>query len=151
MFEDFAIQGFTPVSAFVGGLLIGLAALWVLVAQGRIAGISGICGGLFGGAGRAEWLWRAAFVVGLLAVGATAELWAGSAVVEYGISRSTAVVVVSGVLVGFGTRLGSGCTSGHGVCGLGRLSLRSAAATCTFMAVGMITAAVVTHALGGTL
>ncbi|MEE2829562.1 MAG: YeeE/YedE family protein [Myxococcota bacterium] len=145
------MQGFTPVSAFGGGLLIGLAALWMLVFQGRVAGISGICGGLFGGSSRAEWSWRVAFVAGLLVVGVTAESWAGPAVLQYGISRSPAALVVAGLLVGFGTRLGGGCTSGHGICGLGRFSLRSAAATGTFMGVGMLTAAVLTHAFGGEL
>lgn len=151
MLENFAIYDFTPLSAFGGGLILGFAALWLLVAQGRIAGISGICAGVLAPSDRSEWAWRAAFVAGLLLVGATASSWAGDGVLNYGLNRSTVAVVVAGLLVGFGTRMGGGCTSGHGVCGLGRLSPRSAAATGTFMGVGVLVAALVTHVFGGAL
>jgi uncharacterized membrane protein YedE/YeeE len=149
--DHFAIHNFTPVSAFAGGLLIGLAALWMLAAQGRIAGISGICAGVMSPAQRSDWGWRAAFLAGLLLVGATGVSWAGEAALTYVISRSSTAVVIAGVLVGFGTRMGGGCTSGHGICGLGRFSPRSALATGAFMAVGMIVATVVTHIFGGAL
>jgi len=151
MLENFAIQNFTPLSAFGGGLILGFAALWLLASQGRIAGISGICGGVLAPADRSQWAWRAAFIAGLLLAGATASSWAGDGVLTYGIDRSTAAVVVAGLLVGFGTRMGGGCTSGHGVCGLGRFSSRSAAATATFMGVGMVVAGLVTHVFGGAL
>jgi len=151
MFEAFAVHNFTPLSAFGGGLLIGLASLWMLAAQGRVAGISGICAGVLAPTERSDWGWRAAFVAGLLLVGASTPSWVGDAALTYGLSRSSLAVVIAGLLVGFGTRLGGGCTSGHGICGLGRFAPRSAVATGTFMGVGMVTAAIVTHVFGGAL
>jgi len=150
MFEDLTIVNFTPTSAFLGGLLIGLAALWMLLLQGRVAGISGMCGTLMARGGRSERGWKTAFIAGLVVAGVVAAKLPGLEM-SYGLSRSTVAIAVAGLLVGFGTRLGSGCTSGHGVCGLGRFSLRSAAATGTFMGVGMATAALVTHVFGGAL
>ncbi|VVD88179.1 YeeE/YedE family protein [Pandoraea cepalis] len=135
---------FTPWTALAGGLLIGVAAVWLMLATGRIAGISGIAGGLLrpraGDVG-----WRIAFVVGLMAAP-----WAYRAVADVPtaqIDASAAMLVAAGVLVGFGTRLGSGCTSGHGVCGLSRLSWRSLVATLCFMAMGFLTVFVVRHVL----
>lgn len=135
---------FTPWTALAGGLLIGVAAVWLMLATGRIAGISGIAGGLLrpraGDVG-----WRVAFVVGLMAAP-----WAYRAVAVVPaaqIDASAAMLVAAGVLVGFGTRLGSGCTSGHGVCGLSRLSWRSLVATLCFMAMGFLTVFVVRHVL----
>ncbi|BDD93022.1 MULTISPECIES: YeeE/YedE family protein [unclassified Pandoraea] len=135
---------FTPWTALAGGLLIGVAAVWLMLATGRIAGISGIAGGLLrpraGDVG-----WRIAFVVGLMAAP-----WAYRAVAVVPtaqIDASAAMLVAAGVLVGFGTRLGSGCTSGHGVCGLSRLSWRSLVATLCFMAMGFLTVFVVRHVL----
>ena len=124
--------------AIGGGALIGLSASWLLLAKGRVAGISGIVGGLLG-----RWNehsgWRSSFVVGLLAGGAllVGALPETIAVAE---GRSVAVMAVAGLLVGYGTRLGSGCTSGHGICGLTRFSARSGIATITFMATGALTA-----------
>lgn len=124
--------------ALAGGGLLGLAVSWLLLANGRIAGISGIVGGLL-----ATWndesAWRISFLLGLFAGGVALMMVMPEAIVPPA-GRSLAVVAVAGVLVGYGTRLGSGCTSGHGVCGLTRLSPRSLVATVTFMATGFVTA-----------
>ena len=137
---------FTPVSATVGGALIGLAAALLLLSQGRIAGISGIFGGaLHGAAG--DRAWRVAFLLGL-PLGA-----AGVGVVRGGITGEVATgpltLVVAGLLVGIGTQLGNGCTSGHGVCGISRGSKRSIVATLVFMAAGMATVYLTRHVAGG--
>ena len=121
---------FTPGSAFAGGLLMGLAAEWLVLVDGRVLGASGVLAGLVppreGDSG-----WRAALLAGLIAAPFIAQpLLHVSAPV---IAANAATLVAGGVLVGFGTRLGNGCTSGHGVCGLARLSLRSLAATAAFM------------------
>ena len=137
---------FTPLSALGGGLLIGLSAALLLLANGRIAGISGILdGALRPKAG--EFGWRAAFLVGLLAA-APLMVLAGYDLPAISVDAALPVVVAAGVLVGFGTRLGSGCTSGHGVCGIGRGSARSIAATLTFMATAAATVFLVRHVLG---
>ncbi len=145
MFEPAAqVMSFTPFSALLGGALIGLAASILLWLNGRIAGVSGIVGTLFA---RGDGGWRVSFVVGLLAGGATVSWLLPSAI---GTSpASLPLLAGAGVLVGFGTQLGSGCTSGHGVCGLSRLSLRSLVATLTFMATGAIAVLVVRHLGGG--
>jgi uncharacterized membrane protein YedE/YeeE len=137
---------FTPWSALAGGALIGLGASALLVLNGRIAGISGIVGGLLRPRSE-ETSWRAWFVAGLL-VGGIALLALRPA--SFGrSSASLPVAIVAGLLVGFGTRLGNGCTSGHGVCGLSRFSGRSLAATITFMATGAAAAFIVQHLVGG--
>jgi uncharacterized membrane protein YedE/YeeE len=124
-------------SAWLGGALIGLASTLLLLAHGRIAGISGIAGGLLQRAtpGRA---WRLAFVGGLASAGVVAAIAAPAAIGPP--VRSSGAVLLAGLLVGFGTRLGSGCTSGHGVCGLSRWSGRSLVAVAIFMMTGAITA-----------
>ncbi|MDR3399758.1 MAG: YeeE/YedE family protein [Pandoraea sp.] len=135
---------FTPWTALAGGVLIGAAAVWLMLATGRIAGISGIVGGLLGPRG-GDVGWRIAFIAGLMLAP-----WAYRAVVvvpEAQIDAGTAMLIAAGLLVGFGTRLGSGCTSGHGVCGLSRLSWRSLVATLCFMATGFLTVFVVRHVL----
>ena len=137
---------FTPIASSIGGVLIGLASALMLVFNGRIAGISGIVGGLFGSRAAAQ-PWRLAFLVGLLGGG----LGAFSVMPEaFGSGSPTALpwVAVAGLLVGIGTRTGGGCTSGHGVCGMSRLSRRSLAATAIFMAAGAVTV-FVTHHIGG--
>jgi hypothetical protein len=139
---------FTPVSATVGGLTIGLAAGLLLLLRGRIAGISGILGSALAQP-LGEGGWRLAFLIGLPIGAAAVSLVAGSLVVE--VAASTPVLVVAGLLVGFGTQLGSGCTSGHGVCGVARGSKRSIAATLVFMGSGAITVFVVRHVLGAWL
>ncbi len=135
---------FTPWLSLAGGLLVGVAAVWLMLSLGRIAGISGIVGGLLrpreGDVG-----WRVAFIVGLMA--APWVYRAVAVVPEAQIDASTAMLVAAGLLVGFGTRLGSGCTSGHGVCGLSRLSWRSLVATLCFMVIGFVTVFVVRHVL----
>ena len=132
------MENFTPVSALLGGALIGLGASLLMLSHGRIAGISGIFGGLFDPAGE-EKGFRLSFLAGLLLAGVLARLVHPST-----LPTATPGLVVGGVaglLVGFGTQLGSGCTSGHGVCGLSRLSKRSLVATLTFIATGMLTVA----------
>lgn len=143
------MEHFTPLPSLLGGILIGLSATAMLALLGRVAGISGIVGGLLAGEG-AGTRWRAAFVAGLAVGGLVAALLHPEAF-RMGIERSTPALAVAGLLVGFGSRLGSGCTSGHGVCGIARASKRSIAATCTFMTTGALTALVVTQLFGGRL
>lgn len=137
---------FTPLASLAGGLLIGAAATLLVLGNGRIAGISGIVGGLFGAA-RGERLWRVAFLAGLFAA---PWLWRLAAPLPAPvIAASPVTLVVAGLMVGLGTRYASGCTSGHGVCGLSRGSRRSLVATGCFMATGFITVFVVRHLAGG--
>lgn len=137
---------FSPWAAIAGGLLIGLAATALLLLTGRIAGISGILNGLLHQPAAGDRAWRAAFMGGLLLAPllyrAFAELPPSQT------DASFSLLLASGLLVGFGTQLGSGCTSGHGVCGLSRLSVRSLVATLTFMAAGFITVFIRHHVLG---
>lgn len=135
---------FTPWSALLGGGLIGLAAAILLLGNGRIAGISGIVGGLLNASGRQE-SWRWAFVLGLVLAPWLYGLFATFPTIS--ISRDPWLLIGAGLLVGVGTRYGSGCTSGHGVCGLSRFSLRSLVATLSFMAMGFVTVYVMRHAL----
>ena len=135
---------YTPSTSLAGGILIGAAAAMLVLLNGRVAGISGIVGGLLKPA-RGEVAWRAAFVIGL--VGAPLVYRLASAAPQLRIDASYGALVLAGLLVGFGTRLGSGCTSGHGVCGLSRLSLRSLVATLAFMGAGFATVFVVRHVL----
>lgn len=133
---------FTPWPALMGGVLIGGAAGWLVLLHGRIAGISGMAAGLLDG--RADWRARLVFLLGLMAAPALWRLGVGewpAVSVEAGGVR----LLVAGLLVGIGARLGSGCTSGHGVCGLARQSPRSLAATAAFMLAGFVTAAVLGH------
>ena len=136
---------FTPGSALVGGILIGIATAMFLLLNGRIAGISGILGGLLKPT-RGDVGWRAAFVVGLIVAPLVYGLFAMLPRLQ--IEASYGALVHAGLLVGVGTRYGSGCTSGHGVCGVSRLSPRSLVATLTFMGVGFATVFVVRHVLG---
>lgn len=140
------MTNFTPLSALAGGALIGLSAALLMLASGRVAGISGIVGGLIG-ASRGESAWRLAFLVGLVAGAGIAGLVGFAPAIE--IDASWPVVIGGGLLVGFGTRLGSGCTSGHGVCGIARLSRRSICATLLFMAAGAAIVFLVRHLLAG--
>lgn len=131
----------------MGGVLIGLSSAWLLARRGRIAGISGIAGGLFdSGPDRP---WRASFVAGLLGGGALAAVLAPAAFGTAAHPLPLSWIFVGGLLVGIGTRLGRGCTSGHGVCGISRGALSSLLATVVFMAVGMLTVFVVRHVIGG--
>jgi uncharacterized protein len=142
----FAMHDFTPSSALAGGALIGLAASLLLVASGRIAGISGLLGGLLFPT-RGDVSWRALFLVGMVAAGGIAVAVAPQ---SFGDSpRGLLALAAAGVLVGVGTRIGNGCTSGHGVCGLSRLSPRSLVATLTFMATGIGTVLLLRVLAGG--
>ena len=139
---------FTPIASLLGGLLIGLAAVLLMAGQGRIAGISGIAARLFppyGGGGLGQSI---AFVAGLV-VAPFVAVWATGVPVAQSVSGSLGLMAVAGLLVGFGSVWGSGCTSGHGVCGLARLSPRSMVATAVFMGVAALTVFVTRHGLGG--
>lgn len=137
---------FTPWLSLAGGVLIGLAAAWLVAFNGRIAGISGIVGGLFT-AGAAERDWRAAFVAGLIA--APLAMRIAGAGVTLQIDAGWGELLAAGLLVGIGTRYAGGCTSGHGVCGLSRGTSRSIVATAVFMVAGFATVFVRRHVLGG--
>jgi uncharacterized membrane protein YedE/YeeE len=136
------IVNFTPVPALAGGILIGLASVWLLAANGRIAGISGILHGLFAQP-PGERPWRVWFIAGLIAAGVLWRVFVPVSDPQLNLGW----MALAGVLVGFGTRIGGGCTSGHGVCGLGRLSLRSVVAVFIFMLCGMIATFVMRHVI----
>jgi uncharacterized membrane protein YedE/YeeE len=137
---------FTPLLSTLGGVLIGGSASLMLLLEGRVTGISGIVGGLF--APKAgDVAWRVAFVVGMALAGVVAATYAPASMAAE-TNRGPALLIVAGLLVGVGTRIGSGCTSGHGVCGLSRLSPRSLASVMTFMGVGGVVAVVVGRLLG---
>jgi uncharacterized protein len=141
------IANFTPLSAAIGGALIGLAAMLMMLFTGRIAGISGVVAGLLPhGAG--DYGWRIAFIAGLLLAPLIGGL-GGYGLASPVIDASWVVVVIAGLLVGYGTRLGGGCTSGHGVCGIARLSPRSIVATLVFTAAAIAVVAVNRHVIGG--
>jgi uncharacterized membrane protein YedE/YeeE len=123
-------------AGFAGGVMIGLAAVLLLWSLGRIAGISGIAYGILDGA-RGDRAWRIAFVAGMMAAGAAALQFLPAP--TRALTAPVPLLLTAGFLVGFGTRMGSGCTSGHGVCGVSRLSQRSIVATATFMAAGIAT------------
>ena len=130
----------------IGGGLIGFAASLLLVMNGRIAGVSGILGGVFGPIGGAEQYWRIAFVAGLICGAAIYSFAAGG--LNIALQASNPTLIFTGLLVGVGTRIGSGCTSGHGVCGLARRSSRSLAATATFILFAVLTVFVLRHLTG---
>ena len=136
---------FTPLTGLAGGVLIGLASVLLLAANGRIAGISGIVGGLLMQS-RGDVAWRVAFVLGLW-VGALAYIAVRGGMFPVEITAGGPVMVAAGLLVGFGTRMGGGCTSGHGVCGIARFSKRSLVATAMFMVSGFATVFVTRHIL----
>ena len=135
---------FDPLSAAIGGALIGLAAPMLMLVTGRIAGIAGILGDLIDLAG-GDRLWRLAFMAGLIA--APLAIAASGVPLRAPPMPGWIVIAIAGLLVGFGTRLGNGCTSGHGICGIAHLSPRSIAATLTFMAAAMLVVAIARHAL----
>ena len=139
-------SAFTPWPALAGGVLIGSAAALLLLVGGRIAGISGILGGLLKPA-RGDVGWRVAFIAGLLVAPFAYALFA--ALPRPQIDASYGALLLAGLLVGVGTRVGGGCTSGHGVCGLSRLSVRSLVATLAFMGAGFATVFVLRHLVGG--
>jgi uncharacterized membrane protein YedE/YeeE len=140
------MANFTPVSAAIGGALIGLAAVLLMLFTGRIAGVAGITAGLFN-LRSDDRGWRLAFVAGLIAAPLAAALLGRPVPMPQ--MPGMVIVAIAGLLVGFGTRLGNGCTSGHGICGIARLSPRSIAATLTFMVAAMIVVALTRHGIGG--
>jgi uncharacterized membrane protein YedE/YeeE len=135
---------FTPMASLLGGALIGLSAVLLMWATGRIAGVSGIAARLFRPYEDREFAGRLAFVAGLVAAPILVRIVSGSLPAQT-IAAGTPVLIVAGLLTGFGAVWGSGCTSGHGVCGLSRLSLRSLVATITFMSAGIATVFVMRH------
>lgn len=139
------IENFTPVSGAIGGILIGIAATLLLAGSGRIAGISGIAGGLLARV-PGDSAWRLLFLLGLV-LGAGVYQLVTAAPLEVVIDISAPLLITAGFLVGFGTRLGGGCTSGHGVCGIARFSARSIVATIVFIGVAMATTFVLRHLL----
>jgi uncharacterized membrane protein YedE/YeeE len=143
-----AWEQFTPYTAIGGGLLIGLASIILMAGIGRIAGVTGILAGVMIGligAKKSEWLWRLAFVLGLAVSPILFQLFGELPAID--IDTGWPAILVAGLIVGFGTRLGSGCTSGHGVCGISRLSPRSIIATIAFMGAGFATVAAIRHLL----
>jgi uncharacterized membrane protein YedE/YeeE len=140
-------QNFTPGSSLLGGMLIGLASALLVVFRGKIAGISGILGGLIDAdtSANSHRLWRALFLIGIVGSSFFYEFFAP--LPESNISASLGTLIVAGLLVGFGTRMGSGCTSGHGICGLSRLSYRSLIATISFMFSGFVICYLFLHVL----
>jgi uncharacterized protein len=141
-------EAFAPAPATVGGLLIGLSASALLWLDGEVLGVSGIVGSaVTGGSAAQDRSWRLLFIAGLAAGGIATRLLVPSAFEA--VDGSMARAAVAGLLVGYGTRLGSGCTSGHGVCGIGRRSVRSIVATMTFMAAAVLTVLVDRHVVGG--
>ncbi len=138
---------FTPLAGLAGGTLIGLSAVMLMLGSGRIAGNSGIFSGMLAIPPTTETIWRVAFIAGILlgaAIAAMTGLYAASAL---SFQPGMFLIAVAGLLVGIGTQLGAGCTSGHGVCGLARLSGRSLAATITFMAIAIGVVFIVRHLL----
>ena len=139
---------FTPFASFGGGLFIGLGAVLLMLGLGRILGATGILSGLVFAESKDDVLWRAAMVLGMILAPGLIFVITG-AMPEVNVPISPLMIVVGGVIVGFGASMGSGCTSGHGVCGLSRLSLRSLVAVPTFMATGAVTVFVIRHVFGG--
>ena len=140
------MENFTPISALLGGFLIGISVTLLFLFNGRIAGISGILNGLFF-AEKNDKLWRLLFLLGLVAGGALFATFFPN----FNIPRQhypLTLLIIGGFLVGFGAKLANGCISGHGICGLANLSIRSLVATCIFMATGMVTVFILRYVLG---
>jgi uncharacterized membrane protein YedE/YeeE len=139
---------FTPGLSSLGGLMIGLAAVMLMATLGRIAGATGILAGFFAPASKSDWMWRAAILAGMVSA-PVAFFLATDAMPAVNVPVSLGALTVGGFIVGVGVTLGSGCTSGHGVCGMARLSPRSMAATLTFMFTTALTVFIVRHVIGG--
>ena len=141
-----ALENFTPVSALLGGALIGLSVSLLLLFNGRMAGISGIMNGLFSSPKKEE-IWRGLFILGLILGAVIFQLLTNNSLtVRQG--YPILLIILGGFLVGVGTRMGSGCTSGHGICGIANFSIRSITATITFMLSGMVTVYILKHLVG---
>lgn len=143
------MTNFTPFASLAGGILIGISAAAMLLFNGKIAGISGILAGVLRPV-KSDTSWRLCFVAGLLAGGLILRVMLPQSF-EFGTVHSIGALAIAGLLVGVGTRLANGCTSGHGVCGVARLSVRSILATAIFMATGAAVVFVVNHMLGGSI
>ena len=141
------MENFTPVTGLIGGIIIGLAATLLLWFNGRIAGISGIFNGLVTNKKNHDTFWRLLFILGMVAGGLAHQHFIEPSYQP--LNAPLWLLVIGGLLVGFGTSMGSGCASGHGVCGLGRLSVRSLTAVLIFLSMGILTTFVVRHVLGG--
>ena len=141
-----SLENFTPISALAGGALIGLSVSLLLLFNGRIAGISGIMNGLFLAPKREE-IWRGLFLIGLILGAFIFQLLTNDSL-QLRQVYPVLMIILGGFLVGFGTRMGGGCTSGHGICGIARFSIRSTVATITFMLSGMVTVFILKHLLG---
>ncbi|MDA0306385.1 MAG: YeeE/YedE family protein [Proteobacteria bacterium] len=141
------MENFTPVASLLGGMLIGIAALVLLAFNGHIAGVTGVARGVLTPK-QNDTLWRVVFLLGLVVGPFVFQAVSGETIVST-ITSSTLTLVIGGLLVGFGTSMGNGCTSGHGICGLGRVSKRSLAATGAFMATAIVTVYMMRHVLGG--
>ena len=139
---------FTPFLSAIGGLLIGLSAVALMAALGRIAGISGMLGNLLPPVTEGDWGWRLAFLLGMIAA-PLVLMFATGAMPEIEVPVTTPMLIIGGLIAGVGVSYGSGCTSGHGVCGMARLSTRSIAATLTFMLTTGLTVFLVRHVVGG--
>jgi len=139
---------FTPIASLIGGMMIGLSAVLLMLMEGRIAGISGIAGRLLPPYRDGAFLSRLGFVIGLVAPPLAMTALTGDTIRQI-VSANIPLMLAAGLLVGFGTVWGNGCTSGHGVCGLSRLSLRSLVATVIFMAAAFVTVFVIRHVIGG--
>jgi len=139
------VTDFTPIQSLLGGVLIGLSAVLLMALHGRIAGVSGILTGIIPPLAR-DWAWRAAFLAG--AIVAPMLFLAFGGAIEFSVPVSAAALAIGGFLVGVGTHLGNGCSSGHGICGMARLSPRSIAAVATFMAAAFATVFIVRHVIG---
>ncbi|MEW4983830.1 MAG: YeeE/YedE thiosulfate transporter family protein [Cycloclasticus sp.] len=141
------MENFTPYTSLAGGILLGVSASILMYLNGRIAGISGIVAGILNNPSATEKAWRTAFVLGIIG-GAFAYAYFFPINIEPREHMTTALLVVGGLVVGFGTAMGGGCTSGHGVCGISRLSLRSITATAAFLVAGIITVYIVNQVIG---
>jgi len=141
------MENFTPYTSLAGGILLGISASLLMYLNGRVAGISGIVSGLLNNVSVTEKAWRAAFVIGVIG-GAAIYAYFFPVVIEPREHTTTALLVLGGLFVGFGTAMGSGCTSGHGICGISRFSLRSITATMVFLIAGLVTVYIAKLVLG---
>ncbi|MDV7199747.1 MULTISPECIES: YeeE/YedE family protein [Roseobacteraceae] len=139
---------FTPLLSATGGILIGLSAVLLMLTLGRVMGATGILTGVLAPASRSDFSWRAALMLGMI-TGPAAHFFLRGEMPEISVPASMPMLLIGGFIVGLGVTFGSGCTSGHGVCGMARLSKRSISATLTFMATTAITVFVIRHVIGG--